>query len=95
MFKKAGRFVAAALSATTQSEREELAKELLANGSCIIQVSGLGDGKVLVPKGVDVSYGKVRVPKEALTIEERERMEKVREYVPSVIEPSFGIGRIL
>jgi glycyl-tRNA synthetase len=46
-----------------------------------IDVPGVGDGKV-------------EVPKELITIEKRTRVENVREYTPNVIEPSFGIGRI-
>ena len=37
----------------------------------------------------------VEVPKELVTIEKRTRVENVREYTPNVIEPSFGIGRIV
>ncbi|KAI3333289.1 glycyl-tRNA synthetase [Ustulina deusta] len=81
-FKKSGRVVEAALVATTQSQREELAKALDATGSIIIEVAGVGDGKVSVPK-------------ELLKIEQRTRTENTREFVPNVIEPSFGIGRIL
>jgi glycyl-tRNA synthetase len=81
-FKKDGKAVEAALLATTQPQREELAKALDAGGSLIIEVAGVGDGKVSVPK-------------ELVKIEQRTRTENVREFVPNVIEPSFGIGRIL
>ncbi|KAI0440439.1 glycyl-tRNA synthetase [Xylaria telfairii] len=81
-FKKDGAAIDAALSATSQSKREELAKALDDTGSLIIEVAGVGDGKVSVPK-------------ELLTIEKRTRTENTREFVPNVIEPSFGIGRIL
>ncbi|KAH9817398.1 glycyl-tRNA synthetase [Teratosphaeria destructans] len=37
----------------------------------------------------------VRLGKDMLKIEKETRTESVREYVPNVIEPSFGIGRIL
>ncbi|KAF2771278.1 glycyl-tRNA synthetase [Teratosphaeria nubilosa] len=36
-----------------------------------------------------------RLVKDMLKIEKETRTENVREYVPNVIEPSFGIGRIL
>ncbi|KAI1816275.1 glycyl-tRNA synthetase [Poronia punctata] len=81
-FKKDGRVIDAALEATTQAQREELAKSLDANGSLTIDVAGVGDGKVSVPK-------------ELIKIEQRTRTENVREFIPNVIEPSFGIGRIL
>ncbi|KAF2963022.1 hypothetical protein GQX73_g10552 [Xylaria multiplex] len=81
-FKKDGRAVEVALFATTQSQREELAKDLGLNGYIVIDVAG-------------VDNGKVSVPRELLKIEQRTRTENVREYIPNVIEPSFGIGRIL
>ncbi|KAI0868856.1 glycyl-tRNA synthetase [Hypoxylon argillaceum] len=82
-FKKSGRFVEDALLATTQSQREELAKSLETTGSLTIEVAGVEND------------GKVTVPAELLTIEQRTRTENVREFIPNVIEPSFGIGRIL
>ncbi|KAI1129053.1 glycyl-tRNA synthetase [Nemania abortiva] len=81
-FKKDGKAVETALVATTQSQREELAKTLQATGSFTIEVPGVGDGKVSVPQ-------------EIIKIEQRTRTENVREFTPNVIEPSFGIGRIL
>jgi glycyl-tRNA synthetase len=81
-FKKDGKAVEAALTATTQSQREELAKALGADGSLTIDVPGVGDGKVSVPNTL-------------VKIEQRTRTENVREFIPNVIEPSFGIGRIL
>lgn len=95
MFKKTARFVGAALAATTQSEREELARTLDRKGSFVMMVAGLDKDKVPIPDEVDMGYGKVYIPEEAVTIKQRTRKETVREYVPSVIEPSFGIGRIL
>ncbi|KAI1144069.1 glycyl-tRNA synthetase [Hypoxylon sp. FL0543] len=81
-FKKDGKTVEAAILATTQDQREALAKDLSEKGSITIEVAGVGDGKV-------------EIPKELITIERRTRVEHVREYTPNVIEPSFGIGRIL
>ncbi|KAI5868050.1 glycyl-tRNA synthetase [Durotheca rogersii] len=81
-FKKDGRAVEAAVEGTGQDQREALAKELSEKGSITIEVAGVGNGKV-------------QIPKELITIERRTRAEHVREYTPNVIEPSFGIGRIL
>jgi len=81
-FKKDGKAVEAALTATTQHQREELAKALDASGSLTVNVPGVGDGKVSVPNSL-------------IKIEQRTRTENVREFIPNVIEPSFGIGRIL
>lgn len=51
------------------------------------------DGKVLCK--VDGVEGEVEVDTSLINIEKRTRKEHVREYTPNVIEPSFGIGRIL
>jgi len=81
-FKKDGKTVEAAVEATTQEQRETLAKELGEKGSITLEVAGVGEGKV-------------EIPKELIVIERRTRTENVREFIPNVIEPSFGIGRIL
>ncbi|CCK68585.1 glycine--tRNA ligase KNAG_0B01380 [Huiozyma naganishii CBS 8797] len=39
--------------------------------------------------------GELELDDKFVTIEERTRVEHVREFVPNVIEPSFGIGRII
>lgn len=81
-FKKDGRIVEAALMATSQEKREELSKTLETSDSITIEVPGVADGKAVVPK-------------ELVTIAKRKRVENTREFTPNVIEPSFGIGRIL
>jgi glycyl-tRNA synthetase len=81
-FKKDGKTVETAIEALTQDLREKLSLDLEKEGKIVIDVPGVGDGKV-------------EVPKELITIEKRTRVENVREYTPNVIEPSFGIGRIV
>ncbi|RKU48192.1 Glycine--tRNA ligase 1, mitochondrial [Coniochaeta pulveracea] len=81
-FKKDGKVVEAAVLATTQEQREKLAKELSENGKIVLDVP-------------EVASGKAEISKDLLRIEWIKRTENVREYVPNVIEPSFGIGRIL
>ena len=71
--------ILSALLETTQEQREGLAKELKDTGKVALDVPGLG---------------KVEVSKDVFAIEHRTRTENVREYIPNVIEPSFGIGRI-
>ena len=66
--------------ATTQEQREKLAKEMKEVGKIALDVSGLGE---------------VELGHDLLTIEYETKTENIREYIPSVIEPSFGIGRIL
>jgi len=82
LFKKDAKTVEAALMASSQAEREKLAKELKDNGKVMITVEGYGDGKA-------------EIPSDAIRIEFRKRVEHTREFTPNVIEPSFGIGRIL
>lgn len=68
------------LTTKTECELEDLSKELETNGKLKFEVEGMGA---------------VEVEKELVKIEKRTKTEHVREYVPNVIEPSFGIGRIL
>lgn len=80
LFKKDSKAVEAVILASTQECREKWAKELQDSGKVAVDVPGLG---------------KVDVGKDLLTVEYRSRTEHIREYTPNVIEPSFGIGRIL
>lgn len=81
-FKKDGKTVEAAVMAMTQEKREILAKSLEENGSFALDVPGVEGGKAVVTKDL-------------LKVEYTTRHEHTREYTPNVIEPSFGIGRIL
>jgi glycyl-tRNA synthetase len=81
-YKKDGKTIEAAILATSQEERGKLAKELEENGKAVINVPSVGDGKV-------------EVSKDLLAVKWQKRVENIREYTPNVIEPSFGIGRIL
>ncbi|KAH7349893.1 glycyl-tRNA synthetase [Plectosphaerella cucumerina] len=81
-FKKDGKTVEAALEASTQEQREAFSKQLAEKGALDIEVPGVGDGKV-------------QVSKDLVKVEFRKKVENTREYTPNVIEPSFGIGRIL
>ncbi|KAF7563829.1 hypothetical protein G7046_g338 [Stylonectria norvegica] len=82
LFKKDAKTVEAALLGSSQEQRGKLAKELSETGNITLDVPGVGDGKV-------------QVSKDAIVIEFRKRVENTREFTPNVIEPSFGIGRIL
>ena len=81
-FKKDNKTVEAALQATTQEQREAFSKALETEGKFSLQVPGVGNGTV-------------ELTKDLLKVERRTRTEHMREYTPNVIEPSFGIGRIL
>jgi len=80
LFKKDSKTIEAAILATTQEQREHIAKELQDAGKFSIDV---------------VSIGRIEISKDLVTVEHRTRKEHVRDYIPNVIEPSFGIGRIL
>ncbi|KAI0126659.1 hypothetical protein BJ170DRAFT_684241 [Xylariales sp. AK1849] len=79
-YKKDSKAIESFLLTTTQEQRESLAKEMKDTGKVAVDVPGLT---------------KVEVGQDLLKIENRTRIENVREYTPNVIEPSFGIGRIL
>ncbi|PGH23184.1 glycine-tRNA ligase [Polytolypa hystricis UAMH7299] len=80
-FKKESKTVEAAVDALSQELREKLSLDLEKDGKVEIDVEGVSDGKVVLEKDL-------------IKIEKRTRVENIREYVPNVIEPSFGIGRI-
>lgn len=81
-FRKDAKTVEAAVEALTQDVREKLSLELKSAGKISVDVAGVGNGKV-------------ELSKDLINIEKRTRVEHTREYTPNVIEPSFGIGRIL
>lgn len=81
-FKKDGKAVEAAISALTQDLREKLSMDLKKDGKIEIDVPEVGSGKV-------------EIGKDMINIEKRTRLDHTREYTPNVIEPAFGIGRIL
>jgi glycyl-tRNA synthetase len=81
-FKKDSKKVEAAVEKLSQDIREKLALGLQREGKIKIEVDGVGTGKV-------------ELEKDLINIERRTRVENVREYTPNVVEPSFGIGRIL
>lgn len=81
-FKKDAKAVENAIDGLTQDMREKLSLDLEKEGKISVDVKGVGNGKV-------------ELERDLITIEKRTRVEHVREYTPNVIEPSFGIGRIL
>ncbi|POS87162.1 glycyl-tRNA synthetase, partial [Erysiphe pulchra] len=81
-FKKDGKLIEAAIEALSQEKLAALAQDLASNGKIRIDVEAVNSN------GVELS-------KDLISIERRKRIENTREYTPNVIEPSFGIGRIL
>lgn len=82
LFKKDGKSVEAAIDSLAQDMREKLSLQLEKEGKVELEVAGVNDGKV-------------ELGKDLIAIEKRTRVENVREYTPNVIEPSFGIGRLV
>lgn len=82
LFRKEARFIEAAIFETTQSQRAQFAEDLKTDGFFVIDVPGIGEGKV-------------NIPYEVIEIEQKTKTVNYHEYIPHVIEPSFGIGRIL
>ncbi|OBA24026.1 glycyl-tRNA synthetase [Metschnikowia bicuspidata var. bicuspidata NRRL YB-4993] len=80
-FRKDAGAVQNFLAERTQCELEDLAKELADTSKVVLQVPG-------VESDVEVGSDLIKIAKVT-------RVEHVREYTPNVIEPSFGIGRIL
>ncbi|KAJ1991956.1 Glycine--tRNA ligase 1, mitochondrial [Coemansia spiralis] len=53
------------------------------------------DGKAVVKLSGTTADGEYEITPDMVSIENKTITEHVREYIPNVIEPSFGIGRIL
>ena len=81
-FKKDGKAIETAIDGLSQDIREKLSIDLKTQGKVEVSVPNVGNGSV-------------EVDKDLITIEKRTRIEHTREYIPNVIEPAFGIGRIL
>lgn len=83
-FKKDAKKIQEAVEALEVDGLEELAAELAEKAVITVPTEPLSDGR----KSVELSN-------EFLAIEKVSSVETIREYTPNVIEPSFGIGRIL
>jgi glycyl-tRNA synthetase len=81
-FRKHAKAVEESIEALSQEQREALA-------------SPLERGETIVVDVPDLAEKKTEIDKSLLQIVRRIRGENTREYTPNVIEPSFGIGRIL
>lgn len=80
LYRKDAKAVESAVETLTQDMLEKLAISLQSDGKISLDVNGVG---------------KVEITKDLINIERRTRVENVREFTPNIIEPSFGIGRIL
>lgn len=80
-FRKDAPKVEAYLLGLSQDELAADAEQLENNGKIVFQVEGI--------------EGDLELDDKFVSIEQKTRTEHVREFVPNVIEPSFGIGRII
>lgn len=81
-FRKDAKAVESAVESLSQDLREKFSLQLKQSGKITVDIPSLGTGKT-------------ELEKDLISIEQREVTQHVREYTPNVIEPSFGIGRIL
>ena len=71
-----------ALAALSQEMKEKLSISMEKEGKVEVEIA-------------DVAGGKVELTKDIVSFAKETRVESMREYTPNVIEPSFGVGRIL
>lgn len=81
-FRKDAKAIEAEIEKLSQDMLGKLSLDLKNNGKITLDVNGVGDGKV-------------ELEKDLMDIEWQTSYLHSREYTPNVIEPSFGIGRIL
>lgn len=83
-FKKDAKKIETAVASLGQDSLESLAADLAEKAVISVPTEKLADGKE-----------EVELSPEICSIKKITRIENTREYTPNVIEPSFGIGRIL
>lgn len=83
-YRKYANAVEVALEALGQAEREKLANKLENDGVISLDIITS-----------DSSARNGELGNDLISIVKHTRVENVREYTPNVIEPAFGIGRIL
>ncbi|TPX10706.1 uncharacterized protein E0L32_008275 [Thyridium curvatum] len=84
-FKRDAKVVQDSVEALAQPVLEKLAADLEINGIITLDtIKPLADGR-----------SAVELSKDLLTIKKVAHLQTTRQYTPNVIEPSFGIGRIL
>lgn len=83
-FKKDARKVEAGVEAMDQQALESVATALAEKGVVTVPTEKLADGRTAV-----------ELTRELCTVKKVKRVERMREYTPNLVEPSFGIRRIL
>lgn len=82
LFRKDAPKVEEWLNSRTQCDLENLAKELEEKCKITAKISGAATPEIEIPDSL-------------IKIEKKKKTVHVREYTPNVIEPSFGVGRII
>ncbi|AET38932.1 glycine--tRNA ligase Ecym_3447 [Eremothecium cymbalariae DBVPG len=80
-FRKNAPKVESYLLHLSQEELATKSEQLTSNGKVVFNLEGIDED-------IELSH-------EFIKIEEKTTVEHIREYIPNVIEPSFGIGRII
>jgi glycyl-tRNA synthetase len=91
-FKKDGKAVQAVIDRLTQDVKEKLSLELKEYGKTTIDVPEIGNGRIELTSGTRSTPNSSSVAltfKDLIKIEQQTRIEHIREYIPSVVEPSF------
>lgn len=83
-FKKDAKTIQTAVESLDQKALDGLAAELVDKAVISISTEELEDGTTTV-----------ELSRELCSIKRVTRVESLREYIPNVVEPTFGIGRIL
>ncbi|KAG7290536.1 hypothetical protein NEMBOFW57_000539 [Staphylotrichum longicolle] len=83
-FKRDAKTIQAALDSLDQSTLATLADELTEKGAVTVTTAPLSDGSTTTS-----------LPASLVSITKTTRLRTTRSYTPTVIEPSFGIGRLL
>ena len=79
-FKEKNKLIVEKIDTLTEKEKEELYEEYQKNGDHV---------------NISIGTESVKLTKEFLTLEKYEHTQVEEKFVPGVIEPSFGIGRIV
>lgn len=83
-FKKDAKKIEAAVASLDQQALDHLSTEMAKKSVISVTTEELADGRTTV-----------ELPSDICSIKRVTRVENLRQYTPNVIEPSFGIGRIV
>lgn len=91
-FRRDAPKIEAALRALSQTDLENFAQALEDRGYFSLRIPGITGSAHI---NTNLQHNSVTLDTTLLSITKQTHVVKHREYIPSVIEPSFGIGRLL